>query len=1145
MDRMSVFVDSTGKRGLRLRLLAVGLAAFLVLLAIAFAISLLVNPVLPAVTSKADSLTGLRPVQSFAAARRAVAVQKKLLHSIATEQQQSARKHRPEKASRISAAYFAPWQGAGVDSFRAHASQLTDVFAVWLRLAGDGSSFDTRDWNIALNPRRSEFEAIARENHVHIIPVIANAAQGDFFATSAKAMLSDPKKNAALRTALVQFVNDHRYDGLQIDFENLDTPTQYMLARWLKALRFDLGQTGKTLSTTVQTDWDAGAVKAISSASDYVVGMVYDAHDDKGAPGAIAPAAFVQSSLQTLARAVGSDRLVMGFGVYGYDWSADKPAATALSFSDAMALAKNMQGGLLDFDEVALNPTFNYRDSDGMDHEVWFQDGITAANQLTMGRSIASGGAAMWLLGSEDPSVWSVFGKATVPDLAKLKTVPELGSVQFSGDGELLTVLAEPQSGERRIEIDPQSGLIMDVVYTRFPSSYLIARRGAAKGKIALTFDDGPDPEYTSQILAILRKYHVPATFFVIGQNAENHPDLMREMLRDGDEIGSHSYTHPNMGLVSNRRAELELNATQRALESITGRTIRLFRPPFNADAEPRSSEEVRPVVVANRLGYIVAGETIDPLDWYTDQKQADGSIHKLTADEIIASIDRQLGDGNTILLHDSGGDRTATVAALDKLIPQLRAKGYRFTTMGGLADMSTLQTMPPMDTSQLTLVGLDRIAFYLAYGFQHMIAAGFILAIGLGLLRILFIAGLAFANRKHQDLPEATPAPSVDVVIAAYNEVKVIVATIESVLASRYNPLGVIVVDDGSTDGTAAAVKAAFAQEARVRLIEKENGGKASALNLALTVSTADIIVGVDADTQLHADAVGILMRHFVDDKVAAVAGNVKVGNQHNLLTRWQSLEYITSQNLDRVGYEALNCITVVPGAIGAWRRQVVLDVGGYQTDTMAEDMDLTWRLHRRDWRIANETRAIAYTEAPDTFGALFKQRFRWTYGTLQCLWKHRSAMFRHGAFGWIALPSLWVFQIAAQLLAPFVDLQLLWAGGTQAAAKLLGGNQSDLGTVGVSSDAWVRLLSVWLIFLTLEWLAGYYAYRRDRENPRALLLLPLQRFAYRQIMYLVLWKAAGRALGGLSQSWGKLDRTATVVRHTADAASNVQRVG
>ena len=151
-----------------------------------------------------------------------------------------------------------------------------------------------------------------------------------------------------------------------------------------------------------------------------------------------------------------------------------------------------------------------------------------------------------------------------------------------------------------------------------------------------------------------------------------------------------------------------------------------------------------------------------------------------------------------------------------------------------------------------------------------------------------------------------------------------------------------------------------------------------------------------------------------------------MKVGNRVNILTRWQSLEYITSQNLDRRAYAYLNAMTVVPGAVGAWRKSAVVAAGGYLRDTMAEDMELTYRLRRDGWRITADPETVGCTEAPATLRMFFRQRFRWTYGTLQCLWKHRGALFRYGWFGWVAIPAVWLFQVFFQALGPLVDLKL-----------------------------------------------------------------------------------------------------------------------
>jgi cellulose synthase/poly-beta-1,6-N-acetylglucosamine synthase-like glycosyltransferase len=253
-----------------------------------------------------------------------------------------------------------------------------------------------------------------------------------------------------------------------------------------------------------------------------------------------------------------------------------------------------------------------------------------------------------------------------------------------------------------------------------------------------------------------------------------------------------------------------------------------------------------------------------------------------------------------------------------------------------------------------------------------------------------------------------------------------------------------------------------------------------------------------------------------------------VKVGNRDHLVTRWQSLEYVVSQNVDRRALARLNAITVVPGAIGAWRVEALRAAGGFRSDTLAEDMDLTWRLRIAGWVIANEVDARAYTEAPSSLSGLTKQRFRWTFGTLQCLWKHRRAVFHYGWFGKLALPSLWLFQIAAQMLAPLVDLQLLLALISRVSGWIGSLSHTDI-TPGSDPMLWV-IIGIYVAFLALELAAGYIAYALDGEDKRDLWLLPTQRVVYRQIMYWVAVRAVIRALGGLSHGWGKLKRSGSV---------------
>jgi cellulose synthase/poly-beta-1,6-N-acetylglucosamine synthase-like glycosyltransferase len=332
--------------------------------------------------------------------------------------------------------------------------------------------------------------------------------------------------------------------------------------------------------------------------------------------------------------------------------------------------------------------------------------------------------------------------------------------------------------------------------------------------------------------------------------------------------------------------------------------------------------------------------------------------------------------------------------------------------------------------------------------------------------------------------------------------------------------------VDDGSPDRTSEVVQENFAGNARVSLFTKVNGGKAEALNYGIRYAKGEIIIALDADTIFPTDAVSALAHRFYDPKIGAVAGNAKVGNRINLVTRWQALEYITSQNLDRRAFSSLNCITVVPGAVGAWRRSLLEQVGGFASDTLAEDQDLTIKVRKLGYKIGYEESAIAWTEAPDTIRTLSKQRFRWSFGTLQCMWKHRDALFRprYGALGFIAMPNVWIFQILFPLVSPVMDLMLIWS--LLQALMIQLSHQSEYAVSNLQ-----QVLFYYALFLAVDWFAAAFAFVLEkRESWRLLWWLLLQRFCYRQVMYYVMVKSVAVAARGAVVGWGKLERKATV---------------
>lgn len=1151
MDEM-VFYDPSRRRK-RWFVRLGGLLTFLfVTLTTVFVLSLLLVPVLPRLGRKASGarhalhtpVAHLPNRQSRLRRHLLLRTREALFRQIVQDERRlQAAKPPALHVPRIVAAFYTTWQETGLHSLRANADKITHLLPEWLHLSRDGGSLDLYDWDPAIVPHNRDVLQIARQHGIEVMPVLNNAEKGRFDPQRVHRLLTSLPAQHALAVQIRDWLVQNGFQGVNIDFENLYRQDYASLAQWLRLLHDTLRSAGLRVSVDLEAGGNPSYWKDIAAASDFVVLMAYDEHYAGSEPGPVASLGWTQHVVKQALRIIPAEKLVLGIGNYAYDWSGSARTAETLTFQEAILRVRENRADeppqqVIDFDPQALNPTFTYTDDSGVFHEVWLLDAVTAANQWLLGHRAGLRGAALWVLGSEDPSIWNVLERDRVlqpPDWQALKHIAYPYDIEFSGQGEILSVASMPQSGERTLEIDPKTGLCADEQYFRLPSSFVLQRTGYHPKWLALTFDDGPSEPYTEQILHELKRFGVRATFFVIGENAEHYPNLVRRIWEEGHEIGGHTFTHPNMGAVSIRRARLELNATQRTIQSIIGRSTLLFRPPYNADAEPTSAEEVRPIVIASQMGYLTVGEFIDPQDWNLQPRDSGHVIHKRTAEDIAQQVIQQVqaGIGNTILLHDGGGDRSQTVKALRIFIPEVQRRGYRFVTVSDLLGTSREKVMPPLSPRDMALIGVDRVIFEVNYWTDLFLRLAFLSAIALAILRVGTVIPLALlgAVRERRQQMVQPYRPPVSVLIAAYNEQKVIGRTIQAVLNSGYNPLEVIVVDDGSKDGTAEEVQRLFASHPQVRLIRQPNQGKAAALNNAIQHATGEILVALDADTIFLPDTIPNLVRRFADPRVGAVAGNVKVGNRVNVLTRWQAIEYITSQNLDRRAYSLLNAVTVVPGAVGAWRREAVLQAGGYERDTMAEDMDLTWRLRRAGWRIETANDAIGLTEAPDNLKGLFKQRFRWAYGTLQCLWKHRSALGRYGWFGWVMLPSLWLFQVLFQILSPLVDLQVAWTLINVGEAWLTRGLlRQDWQPLPQAVAALSQIGFLYALFFAIELLASIVAFRLDRERMRLLWWLFWQRFVYRQLMYAVMIKSVLTALQGVRAGWSKLERKGTV---------------
>lgn len=633
-------------------------------------------------------------------------------------------------------------------------------------------------------------------------------------------------------------------------------------------------------------------------------------------------------------------------------------------------------------------------------------------------------------------------------------------------------------------------------------SGSLKSRQPDPGRRIALTFDDGPDPKWTPKIAAVLERQGVPGTFFVVGSQAARNRDLLKSLADHGHEIGNHTFTHTSLsnGPLWERRTQLDL--TEGVIVAATGHYTRLVRPPYSATSDAVDPSQARELAHVAGKRYLIVLTDFDSKDWQRRGVPA-----------ILRNATPKSGRGGVIMFHDGGGDRGETVAALEQLIPRLKARGFRFVTTSNLAGLSEAVThpvAPPTERRRGSLFSASvRLAFFLTAVFS-----GLILLVGvlMGLRALLLLTLATHQTRVYRRRPVEEPyLPSVSVIVPAYNEEVGIERAVRSLAGSDYPDLEVIVVDDGSTDRTAPIVEGLGLPQ--VHLIRQDNAGKAMALNTGIRLSRGEVIVMVDGDTVFEPDTVRKLVQPLSDPEVAAVSGNTKVGNRGGLLGRWQHIEYVTGFNLDRRMYEVLQSTPTVPGAVGAFRREAMEAVGGVSGETLAEDTDLTLAIGRTGKRVVYAPDARAWTEAPSTLSGLWRQRYRWSFGTMQAVWKHRGAMWSRNPddrrIGRRALPYMIFFQITLPILAPLIDLFALY---------------------GIVFEDPLKTVGFWLAFNLVQLGIAVYGFRLDRESIKPLWAMPLQQFVYRQLMYLVIIESTISALIGVRANWQHIPRTGDV---------------
>ena len=1102
-----VFSDPAGKRWPRLRLILLIAGVLFFLATVLFVQTLFVAPQMSVPFSlrqlkgqlkalqkenpAGQVSTGSLLWQKFGAARQAA----KKLGGPTPAPPARPRKKSPDSEVRL--AFYTNGDPYSYASLQQHAAQITHVCPEWMTVINGMGELQ-----IDADPRLPK---LAANKGIALMPLLTNLVGDTWQPEAVENLAHGPaeRQNRFIQNVLAVLRNA-KASGVVIDWQQIDPAYRNDIASFIDKFADALHDDDKELWLCVQPGQELDYIDfdKLSDNVDRFVAMLFDETSDIDPPGPLASRPWFEGWLRVLLEDTDTKHWIIALGSYGYDWMIGGKKADLITFPEVMSRANDAEVETAEVKGPSYSPYFYFQDED-KEHAVWFLDAVTFLNELREVRDQKAGGFALYRLGSEDPSIWDALSvprgfKIDNQTRESLEVLKGTDTITDVGDGEIVTVDESRSDGMRKLAVDAEGYLTAK--YVKFPKFPTLYHQGAGgEHQVAISFDDGPDPRWTPKILDILKGANVKAAFFLVGANAERYPKLVRRIVDDGHEIGNHTYYHPNLALCWPEHIRLELNATQLLLETITGRATTLFRPPYAADTSPAQLSELTPLQIAEDLNYLVVLESIDPQDWA-----------KPGADIILRRVKQQRRDGSIILLHDAGGDRSQTVEALPRILEWLHIRGDTVVPLSTLLGTTRDAVMPPLaGNGQPYARVVSSTGFHIYHAIEEFLWAFMIVATALVVVRTLIVVWLAYRFRRR---PRADFAEPVSVVIAAYNEGKVIANTLRALLATDYKgDVEAIVVDDGSRDETAAEVKRITAVDPRVRLLQQENRGKARALQRALSAVRRGIVVFIDADTQCQRDTLPRLLEPFADAGVGAVSGHAKVGNLRTFVARCQALEYTCGFNLDRRAYNRWNCITVVPGAISAIRKEALDQAGSLSLQTLAEDTDLTLSLHKHRQRIVYVPDAIAWTEAPESVRTLARQRFRWAYGTLQCLWKHRDMLFNwnYRALGWFSLPSIWFFQIILVAITPMVDLFLL---------------------ATLPFGMWRAVMPFVITFLAMDVILATLACILEREPiVRAWRILPM-RLIYRPMLSYCIWKAILRAFKGAWVSWGKLERTASV---------------
>lgn len=1008
----------------------------------------------------------------------------------------------------VRAGFFVNWDIQSYISLKKNIQHLNMVLPEWFFVS------DTSDEvTVDLSDAALKAMQVMKKSNAYIVPMISNFFNQKWNGKNVHRIIHSNQRTDKFIKSILFNLDKYQFHGVNIDFEELDENTDEYIIAFQKKLYTELHKKGYIVTQDVSPFNEDYNYNQLINCNDYLFLMAYDQHNQNSLPGPISAHGWIENALDEALSKIPSNKVVLCVAGYGYDWAKGYQGVN-ITYQEAISTAAESDTTPF-YNNNTYNLNYTYWDENNIEHQVYFTDAATAYNVIRTSQDFGTAGVALWRLGSEDERMWSFFNKNLSIDAVNRKfpltkdmlDVDASSNIDYIGAGEILNIMTSPSKGIITFEYDTTDQLIAEEKYKVLPTGYVIKKSGEQKGKIVLSFDDGPDENYTPRIVSILKKYNIPASFFVTGYNIQNNLPVLKMLYDQGYEIGNHTYTHINLETAGEERTLIELRTTRRMIEAVTGHSTVLFRPPYNTDAEPQKYSELKPLSIGKEDNYICIGSSIDPRDWEKD----------LPADSIIARAIAQQKLGNIILLHDAGGNREETIKALPRIIEYYKNNGYTFTTIAHLMNRPKAELMPPIIGNRDKYIStFNQVLITIAYYLQKSLFVLFLFALIITACRAIIIAFLA--TKKKLDINKKRDAPTleeslVSIIVPAYNEEINVVKTIHHLLESTYQNFEIIVVDDGSTDATLNNVKSNFNNNQKVKIHTKPNGGKASAINFGIHVCNGSLLFCIDADTNIDSKAIEVMVPYFTNKNLAALAGNVKVGNTVNLITNWQSIEYVISQNFERMAFDVVNAIMVVPGAIGMFRKEYVQQVGLFTLDTLAEDCDLTMRLLNNGYEVKTCNQALAYTEAPETISGFMKQRKRWCFGIMQSFWKHKKALFSISRpnIGWILLPNIVLFQFILPFFNPLVDLMLIFSL--------------------IFGKTYITFI-LYLVYLLIEILIATvaYAYQGNVISIKTILYMIPQRVVYRQLLFIVLIKSYLKAIKGELVQWGVLKRTGNV---------------